>query len=234
MRYQEVPQADETPLRHGVLEVVNLYGRYGYRGVWVFDLLSAAGWQTTESVVRRIWGEEGLKVPAKQPPRGRLWLHEGSCVRLRPESPNRVWSYDFVQGHTYCPLGRRWRKFRVLVVIDEYTRECLALYVALDVIDVLSDGMLKRGVPRFIRSDNGPEFVAKILRDWLKGIGTQTAYIEHWRIHYNTVRPHRSIGTRAPAPASWTIDSTTHHALHQSLFPPIPTPQEVNQRLNLH
>jgi len=275
MRYQEVPQIDETPLRHGVLEVANLYGRYGYRAV--FDLLSAAGWQTTESVVRRIWTEEGLKVPAKQPPRGRLWLHDGSCVRLRPEAPNHVWSYDFVQGHTYCPLGRRWHKFRILVVIDEYTRECLALYVAwhikaLDVIDVLSDIMLKRGIPRFIRSDNGPEFVAKILRDWLNSIGTQTAYIEpgspwqngycesfngkfrdqflngelfyslnearilieQWRIHYNTVRPHRSIGRRPPAPASWDIDSTTNHALHQSLFPPIPTPQEVSQRLNLH
>ena len=105
MRYEQVPQADETPLRHGVLEVANLYGRYGYRTV--FDLLLAAGWQTAESVVRRIWGEEGLKVPAKQTPRGRLWLHEGSCVRLRPEAPNHVWSYDFVQGHTYCPLQRR-------------------------------------------------------------------------------------------------------------------------------
>jgi len=181
MRYREVPQADETPLGHGVLEVANLYGRYGYRRV--FDLHSTAGWQTTESVVRRIWGEEGLKVTAKQPPRGRLWLHEGSCVRLRPEAPNPVWGYDFVQGHTYCPLGRRWRKFRILVVIDEYTRECLALYVArhikaLEVIDVLSEVMLKRGIPRFIRSDNGPEFVAKILRDWLNSIGTQSAYIE--------------------------------------------------------
>ena len=275
MRYQEVPQADETPLRHGVLEVANLYGRYGYRTV--FDLLVAAGWQTTESVVRRIWAEEGLKVPAKQPPRSRLWLHDGSCVRLRPEARNHVWSYDFVQGHTYCPWQRRWRKFRILVVIDEYTRECLALYVArhitaLDVIDVLSDVMLERGIPRFIRSDNGPEFVAKILRNWLKGIGTQTAYIEpgspwqngycesfngkfrdqfldgelfyslseakilieQWRIHYNTVRPHRSIGRRPPAPASWSINATTQHALHQSLFPPIPTPREVSERLNLH
>ena len=80
--------------------------------------------------MRRIWGEEGLKVPAKQPPRGRLWLHEGSCARLRPQAPNHVWSYDFVQGHTYCPLGMRWHKFRILGVIDEYTRACLALYVA--------------------------------------------------------------------------------------------------------
>lgn len=275
LRYREVPRADETPLRHGVLEVANLYGRYGYRTV--FDLLRAAGWKTTESVVRRIWAEEGLKVPSKQVPRARLWLHDGSCVRLRPEHPDHVWSYDFVQGHTYCPWERRWRRLRILVLIDEYTRECLALYVArhitaVDVMDVLCDLMLQRGTPRYIRSDNGPEFVATILRDWLKSIGTQTAYIEpgspwengycesfngkfrdqfldgelfyslnearilieQWRIHYNTVRPHRSIGRRPPAPASWTSSSTTQQALHHSLFPPIPTPTEVNQRLSLH
>jgi len=123
-----------------------------------------------------------LKVPAKQPARARLWLNDGSCVRLRPERVNHVWSYDFVQGHTYCPWSRRWRKFRVLVLIDEFSRECLALYVArtikaLDVIDVLSDLMLERGVPEFVRSDNGPEFVATILRNWLKSLGTNTAYI---------------------------------------------------------
>jgi putative transposase len=99
-------------------------------------------------------------------------------VRLRPERVNHVWSYDFVQGHTYCPWTRRWRKFRVLVIIDEYSRECLALYVArhikaLDVIDVLSELMLERGVPEFIRSDNEPEFVASVLRNWLKSLGTQ-------------------------------------------------------------
>jgi hypothetical protein len=160
MRYAEVPLVDETALRHGVLEVANLYGRYGYRTV--YGLLSGAGWQASEAVVRRIWRQEGLKVPAKQPPRVRLWLNDGSCVRLRPERVNHVWSYDFVQGHTYCPWSRRWRKFRILVVIDEFSRECLAPYVArtikaLDVIDVLSDLMLERGVPEFIRSDNGPE-----------------------------------------------------------------------------
>jgi putative transposase len=274
IRYQEVPQADETPLRYSVLAVANLYGRYGYRTV--FDLLAAAGWQTTESVVRRIWTEEGLKVPKKQLPRGRLWLHDGSCVRLRPEAINHVWSYDFVQGHTYCPWRRRWRKFRILVIIDEYTRECLALHVArhikaIDVIDVLSELILDRGTPKYIRSDNGPEFVATILRDWLKSIGTETAYIEpgspwqngycesfngkfrdqfldgelfyslnearilieQWRIHYNTVRPHRSIGRRPPAPATWLISEIANQALHQSLFPSIPTPQEVNQLLNI-
>ncbi len=166
MRYAEVPLVDETALRRGVLEVAALYGRYGYRTV--SGLLSGAGWHTSEAVVRRIWREEGLKVPAKQPARARLWLNDGSCVRLRPERVNHVWSYDFVQGQTYCPWSRRWRKFRILVVIDEFSRECLALYMArtikaLDVLDVLSDLMLERGVPQFIRSDDGPEFVAKVM-----------------------------------------------------------------------
>lgn len=274
MRYEQVPQADETPLRQGVLEVANLYARYGYRTV--FDLLATAGWQTSESVVRRIWSEEGLKVPAKQPKRARLWLHDGSCVRLRPQAPNHVWSYDFVQGHTYCAWSRRWRKFRVLVIIDEYTRECLALSVArhikaLDVIDVLSELMLERGAPQFLRSDNGPEFVATVLRNWLKSVGTQTAYIEpgspwqngycesfngkfrdqfldgelfyslqeakvlieHWRMHFNTTRPHRSIGRRPPAPAAWLTQSSSSQALHKTIFPPIPTPKEIAQRLTL-
>ena len=264
----------ETALRQGVLSVANLYGRYGYRTV--YGLLSGAGWETTPAVVRRIWREEGLKVPAKQPPRARLWLNDGSCVRLRPERVNHVWSYDFVQGHTYCPWTRRWRKFRVLVIIDEYSRECLALYVArhikaLDVIDVLSELMLERGVPEFIRSDNGPEFVASVLRNWLKSLGTQTAYItpgspwengycesfngkfrdqflngelfyslgeakvliEQWRIHFNTTRPHQGINMKPPAPAAWLPKSKAEKALHLSLFPPIPTPQEVIQRLNL-
>jgi putative transposase len=274
LRYAEVPLVDETALRHGVLEVANLYGRYGYRTVC--GLLSGAGWQTSEAVVRRIWREEGLKVPAKQPARARLWLNDGSCVRLRPERVNHVWSYDFVQGHTYCPWSRRWRKFRILVVIDEFSRECLALYVArtikaLDVIDVLSDLMLERGVPEFIRSDNGPEFVATILRNWLKSLGTNTAYItpgspwengycesfngkfrdqwlngelfyslgearvliEQWRIHFNTLRPHQSIGRKPPAPGTWLPKTQAEKALHLSLFPAIPTPQEVRQRLNL-
>jgi transposase InsO family protein len=180
LRHAEVPLVDETSLRHGVLEVANLYGRYSYRTVC--GLLSGAGWQTSEAVVRRIWRQEGLKEPAKQPARARLWLNDGSCVRLRPERINHARSYDFVQGHTYCPWFRRWRKFRILMVIDEFSRECLALYVArtikaVDVIDVLSDLMLELGVPEFIRSDNGPEFVATILRNWLKSLGTNTAYI---------------------------------------------------------
>jgi transposase InsO family protein len=128
--------------------------------------------------VERIWRREGLKVPAKQPKKGRLWLADGSCVRLRPERPNHVWSYDFVEDRTHD--GRR---FRMLNVVDEFTHECLAIRVArklkgADVIDVLSDLFVLRGAPTHVRSDNGPEFAAQAVQDWIKAVGAKTAYIE--------------------------------------------------------
>jgi putative transposase len=128
--------------------------------------------------VERIWRREGLKVPQKQPRKGRLWLNDGSCIRLRPEYPNHVWSHDFVEDLTHDG-----RKFRMLNVIDEFTRECLAIRVsrklrAVDVIDVLSDLFILRGIPGHIRSDNGPEFVASAVREWITAVGAKTAYIE--------------------------------------------------------
>jgi transposase InsO family protein len=127
--------------------------------------------------VERIWRCEGLKVPKRQPRRGRLWLADGSCVRLRPERPNHVWSYDFVEDRTHDG-----RKFRMLTVMDEFTRECLAIRVgrrlgASDVIDLLSDRFILRGVPGHIRSDNGPEFVAEAMQGWIAALGATTAYI---------------------------------------------------------
>jgi putative transposase len=188
--------------------------------------------------VERIWRREGLKVPAKRPERGRLWLADGSCVRLRAERPNHVWSYDFVEDRTHDG-----RKYRMLNVIDEFTHECLAIRVArkleaTDVIDVLSDLFIPRGVPGHVRSDDGPEFVAEAVQAWITAVGARTAYIapgspwengfvegfdarlrdelldgeifyslreaqvaiESWRRHYNHVRPHASLGYRAPAP----------------------------------
>jgi transposase InsO family protein len=110
--------------------------------------------------LERIWRREGLKVPKRQKPRGRLWLNDGSCVRLRPEWPNHVWSYDFVSTTTHD--GR----------IYEYTRECLAIHVrrrinSRHLIEVLAEAMIEHGIPEHIRSDNGPEFVARNLRQWL-------------------------------------------------------------------
>jgi putative transposase len=128
--------------------------------------------------VQRIWRREGLKVPQKQRPRGRLWLNDGSCVRLRPERRNQVWSCDFVSAMTHDG-----RSLRLLTLIDEYTRECLAIRVArrlgsLEVIETLAEVMLFRGLPQYLRSDNGPEFVAQELREWLRKLGTGTLYIE--------------------------------------------------------
>jgi hypothetical protein len=115
---------DEEQLTADIVELARRYGRYGYRKVAEL-LRSTAGWVVNDKRVERIWRREGLKVPAKQPKRGRLWLADGSCVRLRAERPNHVWSYDFVEDHTHDG-----RKYRMLNVIDEFTHECLAVRVA--------------------------------------------------------------------------------------------------------
>ena len=141
-------------------------------------LLRQAGWHANDKRIERLWKREGLKVPAKQPKKGRLWFNDGSCVRLRPERPNHVWPYDFVHNRTHD--GRR---FRTLNIIDEFTRDCLMIRVkrrlnSVDVIDALTDLFILRGPPAFIRSDNGPEFVAEAVREWITAVGAQTAYIE--------------------------------------------------------
>ena len=175
-RYQPTQRDDEDALTRAILALASQYGRYGYRRITA--LLRAAGWQVSKDRVERIWRREGLKVPQKQKPRGRLWLNDGSCVRLRPERPNHVWSYDFVSTYTHDG-----RTVRMLNVIDEYSRKCLAIRPrrrlnSRHVIEVVADAMLEHGIPEHIRSDNGPEFVAKQLRKWLADIGTQTLYIE--------------------------------------------------------
>jgi putative transposase len=228
---------DEEQLTADVIELARRFGRYGYRKVAEL-LRSTAGWVINDKRVERIWRREGLKVPKRQPKRGRLWLADGSCLRLRAEHPGHVWSYDFVEDRTHDG-----RKYRMLNVIDEFTHECLAIRVdrklgSTDVIDVLSDLFILRGVPGHIRSDNGPEFVAKAVQEWITAVGAKTAYIapgspwengfiesfnarlrdelldgeifyslreaqvviEGWRRHYNEVRPHASLGYRAPAP----------------------------------
>jgi putative transposase len=128
------------------------YGRYGYRRIR--RMLVGEGWRVNVKRVWRIWRREGLKVPKKQPKRGRLWLNDGSCVRLRPERANHVWSYDFVQDRT-----QDGRAFRMLCIIDEFTRRCLAIVVARrlrsdDVLHCLADLFVEHGPPEHIRSDN--------------------------------------------------------------------------------
>lgn len=168
-------RADEAELTADIIELATRYGRYGYRRITA--LLQAAGWAVNVKRVERIWRQEGLKVPCKQPKKGRLWVNDGSCLRLRREHPNHVWSYDFVEDRTH-----NGRKFRMLNVIDEFTRECLAIRVdrklnSTAVIDVLTDLFVLRGVPSHIRADNGPEFIAKAVRDWITAVGARTAFI---------------------------------------------------------
>ncbi len=167
---------DEAALTDAIVRLAKKYGRYGYRRVR--QLLVDEGWRVSVKRVYRIWRREGLKVPKKQPKRGRLWLNDGSCIRLRPERPNHVWSYDFVQDRT-----QDGRPIRMLTVIDEFTRRCLAIVVARrlrsdDVLQCLTDLFVAHGPPEHIRSDNGPEFVACNVRGWLGRIGVKTLYIE--------------------------------------------------------
>ena len=151
---RQLPQApdDEEQLTADLIELARQYGRYGYRKIAA--LLRDAGWNVNDKRVERIWQRESLKVPVKQPKRGRLWLTDGLCVRLRPERPNHVWSYDFVEDRTHDG-----RKIRMLNVIDELTRECLRIRIdrklkSSDVIDVLSALFVLRGVSSQVRSDN--------------------------------------------------------------------------------
>jgi transposase InsO family protein len=185
-RYQAITAADEGPLTAAIIRLASQYGRYGYRRITA--LLRAEGWCVNHKRVERIWRREGLKVPQKQPKRGRLWLNDGSCIRLRPSWRHHVWAYDFVQGRTHDG-----RAFRMLTVIDEYSRECLAIEVARrlrsdDVLQVLADLFVRYGAPDHIRSDNGSEFTAKVVRDWLRRVDVKTLYIEPgspWENGYN-------------------------------------------------
>lgn len=175
---RKVPRgrADEDRLRQDIITLSETYGRYGYR--MVTGLLNNAGWHVNHKRVERIWRSEGLKVPRKQKKRGRLWLNDGSCVRLRPEHVNHVWSYDFVHERTHDG-----RAFRTLNIIDEFSKEALMIRVnrklnSTDVVDALTDLFILRGPPAYIRSDNGPEFVAEKVRKWITAVGAKTAFIE--------------------------------------------------------
>ena len=163
-------------MRTRIVELATSYGRYGYRRITA--LLRQEGWRVNHKRVERIWRQEGLKVPKRQPKRGRLWLNDGSCIRLRPEHKDHVWSYDFMVDRT-----ADGRAFRILAIIDEYTRECLAIVVdrritSQDVSDKLYQLFVFRGVPEHIRSDNGPEFTTRAIRAWLNRLGVKTLFIE--------------------------------------------------------
>lgn len=175
-RRRPVVRSDEEPLRRRTVELAHCYGRYGYRRITV--LLRWDGWKVNHKRVERIWREEGLRVPKKQPKRGRLWLADGSCVRHRPTHKNHVWTYDFVAERT-----SNGRPLRLLTVLDEYTRECLSIDVGRslksgDVLERLAELFLCHGVPDYIRSDNGSEFTATAFRTWLGELDVKTLFIE--------------------------------------------------------
>jgi transposase InsO family protein len=167
---------DEDALTRRIIQLATCYGRYGYRRITA--LLKREGWRVNHKRVERIWRREGLRVPKKQPKRGRLWLNDGSCIRLRPTHKDHVWSYDFIFDRT-----RDGRAVKILTVIDEYTRECLALRAERSmrsegVLEVLDDLFIRRGIPEHIRSDNGSEMTAKLVRSWLDTLQVKPLYIE--------------------------------------------------------
>jgi putative transposase len=175
-RYVPRVREDEERLTARVIALASEYGRYGYRRVT--GLIRNEGWIVNPKRVERIWKREGLKVPAKQPKRGRLWLNDGSCIRLRPAYRDHVWSYDFMQDRTHNGVP-----FRILNILDEYTRECLMTRVARsltheEVLESLGWLFLVRGIPAHIRSDNGSEFTARRVREWLTRLNVKTLFIE--------------------------------------------------------
>lgn len=175
-RHTPVKRDDEDRLTGRIVELAAVYGRYGTPRI--NGMLRSEGWHVNHKRVERIWRREGLKVPRRQPRRGRLWLNDGSCIRLRPEHKDHVWAYDFVSGVTHDG-----RPFRMLVIVDEFTRECLSIDVARnlssdDVLERLAWLMATRGVPEHVRSDNGAEFTAGVVREWLGKVGVKTLYIE--------------------------------------------------------
>ncbi|SDF82345.1 Transposase InsO and inactivated derivatives [Thalassobaculum litoreum DSM 18839] len=185
---RKIPEgrADEDVLTRTIISLASRFGRYCYRRT--HSLLGQQGWEVGLNRMKRIWRREGLRVPSKLPKRGRLWLNDGSCIRLRPTHGNYVWSYDFVQDRTHDG-----RTFRMLTVIDEYSWTCLAIHVkrklnSQDVLHVLGKLFVRHGPPEHGRSDNGPEFVALAVRTWLDRLQVRTLFItpgSPWENGYN-------------------------------------------------
>ncbi len=175
-RYESQPRDDEAALTRRMLQLAQERPRFGYRRIgW---LLRQDGWQASDTRVYRLWRREGLKVPQKRRKRRRLGTSENGCHVRKSEHKDHVWCWDFVFDHTTSGSLLKW-----LSIVDEYTRESLALKVdrsitSEDVIDTLAELFALRGVPGCIGSDNGPEFIANALRTWLKRVDVETLYIE--------------------------------------------------------
>jgi transposase InsO family protein len=228
-RYQAKLRDDERALVKRMLELVRERPRFGYRRIAA--LLRKEFWRASATRIYRLWRREGLKVPQKKRKRRRLGKSENGCHRHRAEHKDHVWCWDFVFDHTTSGSTLKW-----LSIIDEHTRECLALKVdrsitSEDVIDTLAELFAMRGVPKCIRSDNGPEFIARRVQRWLAQVEVQTLYIEPgspWENGYAESFPSRlrdeflalevfeSLAAARKLTAAWRNDYN-HHRPHGSL-----------------
>ena len=185
-QYKARKPDDDEALRLAIIRLAKRYGRYGYRKI--AQLLRVEGWHVNHKKVERLWREEGLQLPARHKKRKRLYHKDSSVIRLRPQCQNHIWSVDFV--HDKLSSGR---PYKMLTVLDEYTREALSVTVqakmgAADVLEVLYRLILKHGKPEHIRSDNGREFIAGSLQDWLIKVGIKPMQIypgSPWENGYN-------------------------------------------------
>ncbi len=185
LQYRPTPRNDDA-LRLAIIRLAKQYGRYGYRKVT--ELLHVEGWRVNHKKLERLWKEEGLQQPQRHKRRKRLYHHDSSIIRLRPMHPNHVWSVDFV--HDKLSNGRR---YKMLTVLDEFTRQALAVTVrtkmgAVDDLEALYPLLLKHGTPEHVRSDNGPEFAAEALQNWLRRVGIKPIRIypgSPWENGYN-------------------------------------------------
>jgi transposase InsO family protein len=169
-------KGEEERLLGQMLELVRRHPRYGYRRIWA--LLRRDGWRVNRKRVYRLWRQQGLKVPRKQRKKRRLGCSANSCVRRPAEHKGHVWAWDFLHDRTADGRPLKW-----LTLVDEYTRECLALEVrrgmtAQASCAVLAGVVQERGAPGHMRSDNGPEFIARVIRGWMAKAGLETLYIE--------------------------------------------------------
>jgi transposase InsO family protein len=209
--------------------LTNEYGRYGHRPITA--MLHREDWRVNHKRIERLRRREGLKVPARKPKRKRLWRGDGSCIRLRPAQKNHVWSYDFVHAQTHDG-----RPLRLLTLIDEYSRECLARHVTRrttseNLLERLSDVFIRRGVPRYLQNDNGPEFTAIKVRQWVGQVAVKTLFVEPstpWENGYiesfNGKRRDELLNREIFLnfeEARWVIDrwrlDYNHHRIHSSL-----------------
>lgn len=228
-RYQPQEDEEEKRLIREMLELVGRHPRYGYRFIWA--MLRQRGWRVNRKRIYRLWVQEGLKVPRKQRKKRRLGSSDNSCARRKTEHKDHIWTWDFVHDRSSDGRPLKW-----LSIVDEYTRECLALEVgrgmtSQKVIDVLIDLFHIRGVPRHIRSDNGPEFIAQAIRRWVKQASVEVLYVEpgspwengyvesfHSRLRDELTKREefRSLAEARYLTARWQLEYN-HHRPHSSL-----------------